>query len=71
MKDIIMFVAAACAIATGASFALAGCGCSESNEPEKAAEKDAAPLPEDVTPASAPDASTPVDASGDASAAAD
>jgi len=71
LTDILFIGALACAVATGASLAVSGCGCSDSNEPEKAAEEDAASLPEDVTPASAPDAATAVSASGDASATSD
>ena len=60
MKDIIMFAAAACAIATGASFALAGCGCSDTNDKKSEAVKDAVALPGDVTPVSTPADATAV-----------
>jgi len=59
MKELI-FMGVAAAIATGASFALAGCGCSDTAEKKTETVADtAAPLAEDVTPVASSDAVSP------------
>tara|TARA_R110002110_G_C12869613_1_gene661462 strand:+ start:217 stop:432 length:216 start_codon:yes stop_codon:yes gene_type:complete len=52
MKTFLFFFAAALAITTGAMFALAGCGCSDTDSKKAETVKDAISLPEDVTPVS-------------------
>ena len=52
LYDSLMFLVVSVAIASGASFALAGCGCSDTNSKKSEAVKDSVSLPEDVTPVS-------------------
>jgi hypothetical protein len=62
IRESLLFMGVAVAIASGASFALAGCGCSDTNDKKAATVSDAVSLPEDVTPVSAPGDATAVSA---------
>ena len=52
LHESLTFLAVSLAIATGASFALSGCGCSDTNSKKSETVKDSVSLPEDVTPVS-------------------
>ena len=60
IRESLLFMGVAVAIASGASFALAGCGCSDTNDKKTEAVADTAvPLAEDVTPVASSDAVSP------------
>lgn len=68
IRESLLFMGVAIAIASGASFALSGCGCSDTADKKVAEVKDVVSLPEDVTPVSAPGDATAVSAADAVSA---